>query len=232
MYEAVRVDADGQTTTARFALTAAEAGFDGIVAASPYDNRADYDPAAIADAYGVDVVDCVEVATTDKSVASGAIANLRRETTLLAVRGGTPAMNRYVVETPAVDVLRAPLAGEGDVNHVIVKRAIEHDVRIEVNLGRVLRREGGPRVQALRGLRKLRELLEAFDAPFVVSGDPGTHLQVRGPRELVAVGEAIGFDAEQIRQGLSEWAVIAETNREKLSDEYLGSGVRSGRHEE
>lgn len=232
MYEAVRVDPDGQTTTARYALTAAEAGFDGIVAAAPYDARADYDPAAIAAAYGVDVVDCVEIATTDKSVASGAIANLRRQTTLVAVRGGTPAMNRYVVETPAVDVLRAPLAGEGDVNHVIVKRAIEHGVRIEVNLGRVLRLEGGPRVQALRGLRKLRDLLEAFDAPFVVSGDPKTHLQVRGPRELVAVGEEIGFDGDAIRRGLAEWGAIAATNRERLADDYVGSGVRTGRHEE
>lgn len=232
MYEAVRVEAEGRTTTARFAATAADAGFDGVVVANRHDDRADFDVDRLRDEYGIDVVDGVEVVTTDKATASGTIASLRRQTTLLMLRGGTPAMNRYAVETPAVDVLSGPMTGEGDVNHVIVKEAARNDVHIEVTLAPVLRAEGGARVQALRGLRKLRELLEHFEAPFVVSGDPNTHLQVRGPRELVAVGEQIGFDARQVRDGLDRWAEIAATNRERLSSEYVGEGIRKGRYEE
>lgn len=231
MYEAVRVAADGPTTTARFAATAADAGFDGVVVANRHDERASYDREAIESAYGIDVVDAIEVWTHDKSVASGAIGSLRPQTTLLLVRGGTPTMNRYVAESPAVDVLRAPMAGDGDVNHVIVRTAAENGVRIEVNLGRVLRLEGGPRVQALRGLRKLRELLEAFDAPYVVTGDPADHLEVRAARELLAVGEAVGFDADWLAVGLGEWRRLAATNREKRSDRYVGEGVRKGRYD-
>ena len=232
MYDAIRVAANGRTTTARFAVTVAEAGFTGLVVANDHDDPADYDPTAIADAYDVDVVDGIEISTTEKGDVSSAVSKYRRETTFLLVRGGTETVNRYAVETPEVDVLRAPMAGDGDVNHVIVKAAVRNDVRIEVNLGPVLRSSGGPRVQALRDLRKLRELLEYFGAPFVVSADSQTHLQVRGPRELVAVGEQVGFDAEQIRSGLAEWHRLAETNREKLSSEYVTEGVRRGQHEE
>ncbi|MFB6125225.1 MAG: RNase P subunit p30 family protein [Halanaeroarchaeum sp.] len=232
MYEAVRVADDGPTTTARFAATAAQAGFSGIVVGNRHDARADYDPAAIEDAYGVDVVEAIEVATTDKSVASGAIGNVRRETTVLLVRGNTPEMNRYVAENGAVDVLRAPTVGDGDVDHVIVKRAAENGVRLEYDLGPVLRLAGGPRVQALRGLRKLKDLIDAFDAPYVVSADPASHLEVRAPRELLAVGAELGIEEGWLRDGLREWERIAETNREKLSDRYVAEGVRRGRYEE
>lgn len=232
MYDAVRVAADGRSTTARFAATAADAGFDGVVVANRHDDPADYDAEAIADAYGVDVVEGVEVATTEKGEASAAISANRPEATVLSVRGGTPTINRYAVESPAVDVLRDPLAGDGDVNHVVVKAAVRNDVRIEVALGPVLRESGGARVQALRGLRKLRELLAHFDAPFVVSAGARTHLQIRDPRSLVAVGERIGFDAASMREGLAEWERIARTNREKRSPEYVAEGVRRGRYGE
>ncbi|MFW6003539.1 MAG: RNase P subunit p30 family protein [Halanaeroarchaeum sp.] len=231
MYEAVRVAADGRTTAPRFAATAADAGFDGVVVANRHDDPAPFDADRIREAYGIDVVDGVAVTTAEKGVASGVIADRRRKTTVLMVRGGTPTMNRFAVETPAVDVLYDPLRGGGDVNHVIVKAAARNDVHIEVNLGAVLRTAGGPRVQALRDLRKLRELLEHFDAPFVVSADPETHLQVRAPRELVALGQQMGFDADQIRSGLEAWGDIADTNRERLSEEYVAEGVRRGRHE-
>ncbi|MFB6070483.1 MAG: RNase P subunit p30 family protein [Halanaeroarchaeum sp.] len=232
MYEAVRVAADGSSTPARFAATVADAGFDGVVVANRHDDRAAVDRGAIEAEYGIDVVEGIEVVTDEKAVASGAIGSLRREATVLAVRGGSPDLNRYVAENEAVDVLRAPMADEGDVNHVIVKRAAANGVRLEVNLGPVLRRDGGPRVRALRGLRKLGELIDAFDAPYVVSVDPATHLQVRAPRELAAVGEEIGFDEDWIATGLAEWAVIAAANREKRSERYVAEGVRRGRHEE
>ncbi|MFB6081972.1 MAG: RNase P subunit p30 family protein [Halanaeroarchaeum sp.] len=225
MYEAARVAGDGPTTTARFAATVADAGFDGVVALARHDDRPEDDLAAIRDAYDVDVVEGVEVVTDDKAVASGTIGNLRPKTTVLAVRGGSPEMNRYVAENAAVDVLRAPMAGEGDVDHVVVRRAAENGVRLEVDLGPVLRREGGPRVQALRGIRKLRDLVDDLDAPYVVSASPSSHLSVRAPRELRAVGEAVGLGDEWVDRGLAEWSTIAETNREKRSDRYVAEGV-------
>ncbi|MFB6094266.1 MAG: RNase P subunit p30 family protein [Halanaeroarchaeum sp.] len=231
MYEAVRVAAEGRTTPARFGATVADAGFDGVVLAADASSPVDVDPEPIADEYGIDVVAGIEVTAREKGQVASAVSDRRDETAALLVRGGVPEINRYAVETPTVDVLRDPMAGEGDVNHVLVKAAVENDVRIEVSLGRVLRASGGPRVQALRDLRKLVDLLEHFEAPFAVSADPRVHLDVRGPRALLALGDRIGLDAQMVREGLEEWETIVAENRERLSPEAIAAGIRRGRYD-
>lgn len=226
MYEGVRVAADGRTTVSRFARTVARAGYDGLVVRNRQSDPATYDPATLAERYDIDVVVGFEIDTADKAVASGAIGNRRSEVDVLVLRGQTPELNRYGAETPQVDVLADPMGGDGDVNHVIVEAAADNEVALEVNLGHVLRETGGARVEALRGLRKLRELIEASDAPYVVSADPETHLQVRSPRELIALGAEIGFDPEAIRLGLERWGTIAAKNRRRQDPDFVAPGVR------
>jgi len=158
----------------------------------------------IGETYDVDVVPAVEVRADDPSQASGYVGNHRPDTVVLAVHGGTVAMNRFAVEQAAVDVLAHPMRGDGDFNHVLAKEAAANGVRVEFCPRR-------PSISPVAGasvassLRKLRELVDYYDVPYVVSADPGSHLQLRAPRELAAVGEAIGFTAEQIETGLAEW---------------------------
>ncbi|QKY18945.1 ribonuclease P [Halolamina sp. CBA1230] len=228
-YEAVYAHPEGDSTVARQVKTAAEYGFEGVVVRT---REAEYDPGTLAERHGIDVVRGVEIDAEDPQGASGAVGNHRGDCTVLLVRGGTDALNRFAVEQNRVDVLTRPFDGEGDVNHVLVKAAIDHDVRIEFDLGAVLRDDGGTRVRRLRKLRKLRELVEYFDAPYVVSATPTSHLRLRAPRELAAVGEQIGLGAEAVRDGLAEWGRMAARNRERTSDSFISPGVRRGRHEE
>ncbi|WP_158056229.1 RNase P subunit p30 family protein [Halorussus halophilus] len=231
-YEGVHAHPDGDSTVARMATTASEYDFSGIVVRNHSDATADYDPAEIFAEYDTDVVDAIEVRADNPQEASGHVGNYRPKYTVLAIHGGTKKLNRFAVESDHVDVLAHPMADRGDFNHVLAKAAVEHDVRVEFNFSKVLRADGGPRVQALSDLRKLREIVEHYDVPYVVSADPESHLQLRAPRELIAVGETIGFDADQIREGLTEWGRIAERNRERLSDEFIAPGVKRGRYEE
>jgi ribonuclease P/MRP protein subunit RPP1 len=235
MYEAVAVHPDGEATASRLARTAARHGYAGIVvravAATP-----DYD--ALADVAAVDVVDGVEIRATDPASASGAVGNYRPKRTVVAVRGGTDALNRFAVEQDRVDVLASPFGGsgdadgDGDVNHVIARAAREHGVRIEFDLGPVLRSSGGRRVQHVRKLRKLAELVDHYEAPFVVSGRPASHLQLRAPRELSAVGDAIGLGDDLVSEGLREWGRLVRRNRDRRSDDFVAPGVRAGRYDE
>ena len=229
MYEGVHAHPDGEATVARLAKTAADCGFEGVVVRNHGDARADYDPAAVASAYGVDVATGIEIRTDDAGQASGLVGNYRSKVDVVCVHGGS--LNRFAVEQPKVDVLAHPMR-DGDVNHVLAKAAAENGVHLEFNLGRVLRADGGPRVQAIQGLRKLRELVEQYDVPYVVSADPHSHLQLRAPRELVAVGEAVGFEAEAVEAGLAAWGEVAERNRERRSGEFIEPGVRIDDHEE
>lgn len=222
MYEGVHAYPDGRATVARLAKTAAAYGYDGVVIRNHGDAQVTYDGEQIADEYGVDIVSSIEIRTDEPGQASGLIGNYRSKRTVVCVHGGE--LNRFAVEQPQVDVLAHPM-DDGDVNHVLAKAAAENGVHLEFNLARVLRSEGGPRVEAISDLRKLRELVEQYEAPYVVSADPRSHLQLRAPRELLAVAEVIGFDRDAVESGLSAWGEIAERNRARRSEEYIEPGV-------
>jgi ribonuclease P/MRP protein subunit RPP1 len=227
-YETAHPPPDGRSSVARLALTAAEQGFDGLVVRGRPAETTD-DAEAIGRRYGLDVVEGCELWADDRARLASLIGRERERRTVVCVRGGEH--NRLACEDVRVDVLARPMA-DGDVNHVLARAAADNGVRLEFDFGPVLRTSGGERVQALRGLRKLREIVVACDAPFVVSADARSHLQLRAPRELVAVGEQVGFTREQVEAGLAEWGRLAARNRERRSDSFIEPGVRTGRYEE
>lgn len=231
MYEAVRARPAGPSTVARLAATAAEYGYDGLVVANSPEEPPAYDAAAIETAFGVDVVRGLTLTPDDPAAARGAVGHHRPETTVLALDGGDPEMNAFAVRQAKVDVLRRPMAGDGDLDHVLVRLAAEHDVRLAVELGPVLRSTGPARTRAIGGLRKLRELVEDAEAPFVVTAGAGSHLELRAPRELAAVAATAGFDREAVERGLAAWGDLAATNRARRSADVVEPGVRRGRWE-
>ncbi|MFC7175774.1 RNase P subunit p30 family protein [Halosegnis marinus] len=227
MYEGVHAHPDGDATVARHALTAAEYGYEGVVVRNHGDRQADYDRAAVADEYDVDVVDAIELRTDDRSQLASLVKRYREERTLVAVHGGDDATNRFACESERVDVLAHPTRDDGGFNHVLAKAAKRNGVRIEFDFGAVLRDDGGSRVRTLAALRKLREVVGYYDAPYVVSANPASHLELRAPRELVALAERAGFDPEWTREGLREWGRVAARNREVASDSFIEPGVRT-----
>lgn len=229
MYEAVHAAPDGESTVARLALTAREYGYDGIVLRNHGDSPADADLKAIAGEFGLDVVSGLEIRTDDPDSASGYIGNYRSDYTVLAVHGTSVAMNRFAVGQPKVDVLAHPMAGDGDCNHVLARQAAENGVRLELNLRGVLGEEGGTRVRAIQDLRKLWDLIDDAGAPYVVTADPQSHLQLRARRELTALGDVIGLDETAIETGLKEWQRLAERNRERQAEAFVEPGVWRGR---
>jgi ribonuclease P/MRP protein subunit RPP1 len=227
MYEAVTPHPDGEATAARFAHTLDGYGFTGAVVRA---RGAAPGLAAVRDRYDLDVVDAVEVVADDPAGASGAVGNYRPKRTLLVVRGGTVALNRFAVSQSRVDVLSGPTAGDGDVDHVLVRTAAENGVRLEFDLGPVLRESGGERVRELSDLRRLRDLVDHYDAPYVVTASPRSHLQVRAPRELRAVGATVGLGSDWVAAGLREWGRLADRNRERQSERFVEPGVTRGRY--
>jgi ribonuclease P/MRP protein subunit RPP1 len=211
--EAVHAHPDGEATVARMALTASEYGFDGIVVRNHGDSPASYDPERIREAYGIDVATGVEIRAEDPSRASGFVGNHREDVTLVAVHGGDPGINRFAVGQPAVDVLAHPTRGEGEFDHVHAREAADNGVRIELSLRPLLIEAGGTRVRAIADLRRLADLIEQYDTPYVVSVDPRSHLGLRAPRDLAALGEAVGVPEGWVEAGLAEWGRLVQRNR-------------------
>ncbi|MEF8852021.1 MAG: RNase P subunit p30 family protein [Haloarculaceae archaeon] len=225
-YAAVHAAPDGETDLPELVATASEYGFGGVVVRNHGDARAEYDADALSERFGVDVVDGVEVRAEDPSRAGGYVGSHRESATLVAVHGGTNALNRFAVEQPAVDVLAHPMAGDGDFNHVLAKTAARNGVRVELSLRPVLRSVGGERVRTLQDLRKLWDLLSEYDTPYVVSADAPSRLRLRAPRELAALGDLVGLDTGAVEAGLAEWGALARRNRYRHSDAFVEPGVR------
>ncbi len=228
MYEAVYGYPDGESTPARFARTAARYGYDGVVVRAV---NADPDYEALAERSPVDVVDAVEIVADDPEGVSGALSRARREHTLVLVRGGTDRLNRFAVEHERVDVLTRPFDGDGGFNHVLARAARENAVHVEFDFGPLVHTNGGPRVQHLERLRTLRSLVEHYDVPTVVSATPSSHLELRSPRGLRALGAQVGFDPEQVSEGLAAWGDLAARNRHRVSESFIEPGVERGRRE-
>ena len=227
-YAAAHAHPDGESTAARLALTAAEYGYEGLVIRNHGDRPATYDSETLADAYGIDIVTAVEIRAEDPGQATGFVGSHRDRATIVAVHGGDRSINRWAVEQPAVDVLAHPTAGDDTddgVDHVLARTAADNGVRIELSLAGVLRQEGGTRVRAIQELTRLWTLVDTYETPYVVSGDPASHLALRAPRELAALGKVIDVPADRIRDGLAEWGRLATRNRHRQSDAFVEPGV-------
>lgn len=223
MYEGVHAWPDGESTVARLAATASSYGFEGIVVRNHGDAQARFEADKIRSKYGIDVIEAIEIRTDSSAQASGLVGNYRSKRTIVCVHGGP--LNRFATEQSQVDVLAHPMQ-EGDINHVLAKNAVANNVHLEFNFSQILRSTGGTRVQAIQDLTKLWDLVEKYDVPYVVSADAHSHLGIRSPRELQAIGEVVGLSENAIKRGLEAWEDLAERNRKRRSDTYLEPGVR------
>lgn len=232
MYEAVSAHPEGRSTVARFGMTAAEYGYDGVVVRNHGPELAGEDSKRVAERYGLDIVSGVEVRDESPSTAGSTLRRARSEATVLIVNGGSDEINRFAVEQDCVDVLTTPLL-EGDaIDHVIAKLAASNEVHLEINLGRVLRAEHGKRHRVIEAVHALWDLIDDAGAPFVISGGPVSHLHLRSPRELMALGETLGLGSSVIEQGLTAWGDLAAVNRDRMGSTSVSPGVTRGQHEE
>jgi len=219
MYEAVHAHPDGDATVARHAATAERYGYEGIVVrtrealdpASSSSEHAD-EATALRDEYGIDVVDAQSRSTLTTPRAPRALWVTTDPTARLSASSAATTVSTDSRSRTRVDVLVRPMGG-GDFNHVLAKAARDNGVHVEFDLGPLFRATGGKRVRALADLRKLREIVTYYDTPHVVSANPRSHTSTsRAPREVVAAAEAVGFDAEWVREGLRAWGEIATRN--------------------
>jgi len=232
MYEAVRPYPAGDATPARLARVAGAAGYDGTVLRwppavvatgdqfEPPDSQVERD-----DAYAeVDIVQALELDASDRDRLARLIRTHRDDVAVIVARTTDPDATRFAAERERIDVIRP--TPDAVPAHATIGTAAAHGVRTAVDLGPVLRDTGGSRVRSLDALRTLVADLRDRAAPHVVTGTPASHLALRGPRELAALGAALDVPDEWLRDGLAEWGRIAGRNRERAAPPAGEPGVR------
>ncbi|MFW6449313.1 MAG: RNase P subunit p30 family protein, partial [Halobacteriota archaeon] len=203
---------------ARLAAKAADIGYGGIVVRNAANLPAQPAVETIAEHASIDVVPGVELEPDVPDDASGALPGLRRSYPIVAVAGGSTRMNRFVASQRHVDVLVRPITPDGPfLAPGTATTAAENDVAIELPFG-PLRSRGGRRVRYLQRLRALWRVVDHAKAPYVVSARPTSHLAIRGPRQLEALGAVVGIPEDAIDRGLARWGRLAERNRPSADD--------------
>jgi len=211
VYEFVHTAPETRTTVRRFALTAERQGYDSLVVRNHYDPDAEIDESLpeVPDDTEIPVYEGVEIRADDaEELHHGMRKAERADVDAVVVHGGDEPLNRAAIEA-GVDLLAHPNRASGRRNersfdHVLAREAADTGVAVEFNLSSVLRSSGGERVKMLRRVREMLELVRKYDTPYVVSGDPSSHLDLRAQREVRALCELAGFEADEARAGIDD----------------------------
>lgn len=226
MYEAVRPVPDGSATPSRFVSTATRYGYSGVVLLAGTEDVDRQCCDRIAARYGIDVVAgcCVRPSSRKELMAS--ISTRRPDVDVLCVRAGSRAMRRFIVTRAQIDVLVDPIGEDGVIAHTTIKQAMDNGIAIALEFRPLLRERGTARIEYAKRLADLARVLDYYQAPTVVTAIPRSHLELRAPRELSAIGSATGIDASLIHRGFRTWQTIAERSRRFHDDRFIEPGVR------
>lgn len=164
---------------------------------------------------GFDVALGVEIKTSSPGDVGRTAKKLRRRVDVVMVSGGNAEINRAAVETPEVDILSHPEFQRNDsgLDHVMAKLAAENNVCVEFNFRQLLYNFRKSRAHVLAHMRQNAKLCHKFNTPFVITSGAYSKWDLRGPRELAAMGQMIGFDLEKSMAALS--GTRLEENRAK-----------------
>ncbi len=221
MYEAVPHAPDGPTTPARFLRVAGRYGFDGLV----YWLEDPDIPLALGESGDMTVATGYQFEAADRSTTGQTIDRVRDLVDVLAVYGPTRPMRRFIAGQERVDVLQWPVPGDGPIDPAVAKLARENGVYVAVDLSTVLRSRGGRRVKALDTLTRSWSVLAHYEVPYVMTGAPTTHLELRAPREVAALGPAFAAPETAGKVGLAAWGEVVARTRHQQSDTFIEPGV-------
>ncbi|AEH24514.1 Ribonuclease P protein component 3 [Pyrococcus yayanosii] len=123
---------------------------------------------------------------------------------LLYVQGGNLRVVRYAIET-GVDAIIGPWLGRRDpgFDHVLARLAAKKGVAVGFPMGPLLRASPYERATMLKFMARVWRLVDKYGVPRFLTSSAGNRWEVRGPRELMSLGIALGMDPAQAKASLS-----------------------------
>ena len=214
-----------KTTVSRFALAARQSGYDGIILRHCPTGPGETNLAAIEGHTGVTIHQGHTVVAGDRSQTGSEIARYRNKTDVLFGEATSAKRRHFLAGQHRLDVLRMDVADASEISHTTIARAADNGVYIEFDLANVLRATGKKRINDIEILQTLHRIIENTDTPFVVSGVPKSHFELRGPRELAAVVDGIGVPGKVVTIGMRAWGSILERTERNRDDTFIEPGV-------
>jgi ribonuclease P/MRP protein subunit RPP1 len=213
-YECLNAYPEGSASASRLALTAKRLGYQGIIICNQEPQKL-FRPEATDRVKGIEVAFGAEVAALNAKALKSRISALRARYPFLVVRGTTEEIIKVASEDPNVDLLLHPCDGRRPLGIATARSARLNQVSIGFDLRPLLHLCGSPRARWLEAFRRNLLFARKFDLCPVITLGARSHLDLRSPRDLMALAEVAGFEPDEAREALSLPGKLLELNRRK-----------------
>jgi ribonuclease P/MRP protein subunit RPP1 len=218
-YECLKAFPEGSDTPSRLALAAKRLGWQGIIICNE-DPRSVFQIKAAEKVNGIGIATGAEVTAQNARALRSRVSALRARYPFIAVRGDTEELIRAVCEDANVDLLLLgkvwrPLG-------IAQARAAElNQIAIGFDLSPLIRLRGSSRSRWMEVAKRNLELARKFDLGRAITAGARSHLDLRSPRDLVALAEVVGFEPSEAEEALKLPARLLELNKRN----WIGPGV-------
>jgi len=206
---------DGSDSPSRLALFARRLGYFGIVICNHYGLDNAFYPEASKNIEKMDVAWGIEVVSADIKALKNQISSTRGRVDFLSVHGGTEGVNRAACEDPKVDMLAHPDSRGQSLSIAAVRAAFQNEVAIGFDLRPMIQLRGSQRSKWFTVFRRNLELARKFDLKMILTTDARSHLDLRAPREMIALAKVAGMEENEAIEALIYPQKIIDLNRKR-----------------
>ncbi len=219
-YECLKAYPEGSASASRLALTAKRLGYHGLIICNQEPDKV-FKPDASDRIKGISVIVGAEVKSASTRALRSRILAQRTRYPFLAVQGTTQETIRAACEDPNVDLLLHPCDGHRPLAIASARAAKLNQVAIGFDLSPLSHLRGNARARWLEAVKHNLILARKFDLALVITANARSHLDLRAPRDLLALAETAGFESCEAATALALPGRLVELNRKK----WLGPGV-------
>ena len=219
-FECLKAFPEGSASASRMALTARHLGYQGIIICNREPDKI-FMPQAADRIKGLEVAIGVEVTAAGSKALKSRISALRARFPFLVVQGATEEIVRVASEDPNVDLLMHPCDVRRRLAIATARAARQNQVSIGFDLSPMLFLRGSSRSRWMEALSRNLQLVRKFELCPVITMSATSHFDLRSPRDIIALAETAGFEAEEAREALLRPGKLLALNRRK----WVGPGV-------
>lgn len=216
----VKAFPEGSDSPSRLGLAAKRLGYEGIIICNS-EPQSIFRPDAAKKIKGINISFGARiVAATSRSMTSRVEA-MRTKYPFIAVYGSSKEINHAACENPNVDVLLHPNDGKAILEISSAREALLNHVAIGIDLSPLIHLRGSSRSKWLDTLRRNLDLIRKFDLDVMITAGGRSHLDLRGPRDLLALAEIAGFEPAEANRAMCLPPKILNLNMRR----WAGPGV-------
>ncbi len=216
----IRAFPEGSDSPSRLGLAAKRLGYDGIIICN-LDPGKVFRPDASKKIKGISISFGALVAANAPKSMTSRVEGLRPKYPFIAVYGSSKEIVHAACENPNVDVLLHPKDGKSILEISSAREALLNHVAIGIDLSPLIRQRGNSRSKWLDTLRRNLDLIRKFDINVMITAGCRSHLDLRAPRDLLALAEIAGFEPDEAKRAICLPAEILSLNMRR----WIGPGV-------